>query len=207
MTPDTIEALFTRSDGQFLFSRWGHPIAPIVFGVDDKTLSVIKGACEAVCALAQHDMTETDPELGANLMVFFFRAWTELLDVGGMDRLLPDLAPLVDRLIDGDANQYRIFRFDQEGAIRAAFVFVRMDTELEKVSAETLALSQIVQVILLWSDAAFRTQSALAVVEDRTILRPDIADLIRASYDPVLPAVAHDPAHALRLAARIGFRQ
>ncbi|TVP74300.1 MAG: hypothetical protein EA339_00620, partial [Rhodobacteraceae bacterium] len=77
----------------------------------------------------------------------------------------------------------------------------------QAVSAETLALSQAVQVILLWSDMAFSDRSALAVVEDGVILRPEIGALIRAAYDPVLPAVASDPAHALRLAARMGGLQ
>jgi hypothetical protein len=33
-----IAALFTRADGQFLFARWGRPIAPVVFGVEDATV-------------------------------------------------------------------------------------------------------------------------------------------------------------------------
>ena len=53
MTPDQIEALFTRSDGTYAFARWGRPIAPIVFGVQDETLSVVKGAWEAVATLAK----------------------------------------------------------------------------------------------------------------------------------------------------------
>ena len=32
---------------------------------------------------------------------------------------------------------------------------------------------------------------------------PDLAALIRAAYDPLLPLAATDPAHALRLAARM----
>ena len=61
------------------------------------------------------------------------------------------------------------------------------------------------QTIVLWSDVAFDQASALAQVPggDRIILRPDIAAVIRAGYDPVMPAVARDPSHALRLAARI----
>ena len=203
MTPDEIEALFTRDSGEFLFARWGRPIVPIVFGVEDETLSTVKGAFEAVVTLANHKMAETDPELGANCMVFFFREWQELLDVPDLDRLIPDLAPLVDRLVAADANQYRIFRFEDDGAIRAAFVFLRMDKELSKVPAETLALSQVVQTILLWSDTAFRSASPLAIAGDATILRPDIAALIRATYDPVLPGAAQDPSHALRLFARL----
>ena len=203
MIADEITPLFTRADGQFLFARWGRPIAPVVFGTDEGTLSVVKGAFEAVCALAGHEMAETDPELGANLMVFFLRDWAELPDVPNLDRLIPDLGALVARLAAADANQYRAFRFDPEGAIKAAFVFVRMDAQLSKVSAEVLALSQAVQTILLWSDRAFSDRSTLAQVGGHTVLRPDIAALIRASYDPVLPAISQDPSIALRLAARI----
>ena len=203
MTPDQIEALFTRENGDFLFARWGRPIVPIVFGVDDATLSTVKGAFEAVVTLAGHKMAETDPELGANCMVFFFRDWQELLEVPDLDRLIPDLAPLVDRLVAADANQYRVFRFEEDGAIRAAFVFLRMDNELSKVPAETLALSQVVQTILLWSDTAFRSQSPLAVAGQTTVLRPEIAELIRAAYDPVLPGAARETSHALRLFARM----
>ncbi|MEM1004876.1 MAG: hypothetical protein AAF496_08660 [Pseudomonadota bacterium] len=207
MTPDDIKALFTRESGAFLFARWGRPIVPIVFGVEDATLATVKGAFEAVVTLAGHKMAETDPELGANCMVFFFRDWRELPEVPDLDRLIPDLAALVDRLIAADANQYRIFRFEEDGSIRAAFVFLRMDEDLSKVSAETLALSQVVQTILLWSDLAFRTRSPLAVAGGTTILRPDIAGLIRAAYDPVLPGAAQDPAHALRLFARLEIPQ
>tara|TARA_R110002049_G_scaffold214692_1_gene386175 strand:+ start:5627 stop:6262 length:636 start_codon:yes stop_codon:yes gene_type:complete len=203
MEPEQIEALFTRADGQFLFARWGRPIAPVVFGVQEETLEVVKGALEAVAALACHKMAETDMELGSNLMVFFFSEWEELLEVPGMDRLVPDLGPLVTKLVAAEANQYRFFRFDETGAIKACFVFLRMDEHLSAVPAQTLALSQIVQSYLLWSDTAFRDASPLAVSGDTTILRPDIAGLIRAAYDPVLPSAAQDTSHALRLYARM----
>ena len=203
MAPEDIESLFTRADGQFVFARWGRPLAPVVFGIDDATLEVVKGALEAVSVLAGHKISEMDPELGSNLMMFFFQDWSELLDVPGMDKLVPDLAPLVARLQSVDANQYRFFRFDEAGAIKACFVFLRMDTHLSAVPAQTLALSQIVQSYLLWSDTAFQDRSPLAVAADKTILRPDVAALIRAAYDPVLPGAATDPSHALRLFARI----
>jgi hypothetical protein len=203
MEPEQIEALFTREDGQFVFARWGRPIAPVVFGVQEETLEVVKGALEAVTALAGHKMAETDMELGSNLMVFFFSEWSELLDVTGMERLVPDLATLVGKLTKVDANQYRFFRFDEQGAIKACFVFLRMDEHLSEIPAQTLALSQIVQSYLLWSDTAFKDQSPLAVVGDNTILRPDVAGLIRAAYDPVMPAAAKDSSHALRLYARM----
>ncbi|WP_296479388.1 hypothetical protein [Roseinatronobacter sp.] len=207
MQTDWIEQLFTRADGQYLCARWGRPIVPVVFGVDETTLATVKGAIEAVVMLAGHKMAETDAELGANLMVFFFRDWSELLEVPNLDRLVEGLEPLVARLQGADANQYRVFRFDEANAIRAAFVFIRMDDALDAVPAETLALSQAVQVILLWSDRAFTDRSALAVADGTTILRPEIGALIRAAYDPVLPAVATDPAHALRLGARIASLQ
>lgn len=207
MEPEQVAALFTRADGTYLCARWGRPIVPVVFGVDDATLAVFKGAIEAVVVLARHKMAETDMELGANLMVFFCRDWDEMTDVPHLEKLVPDLVPLVTKLKQADANQYRIFRFDEAGAIRAAFVFIRMDAHLEAVSADTLALSQAVQTILLWSDTAFREAAPLAVVNDRTVLRPEIAAVIRAAYDTVMPAVAHDPSHAIRLTARIGKLQ
>jgi hypothetical protein len=205
--PDRIAALFARADGTYLCARWGRPIVPVVFGVADATLSIVKGAIEAVVTLAGHKMAETDPELGANLMVFFFRDWFELPEVPNLDRLIPDLGPLCERLQVAGANQYRSFRFDADGAIKAAFVFLRMDEDLSAVPAETLALAQAVQVILLWSDRAFGDVSPLAKLgaEGAVILRPEIAQVIRAAYDPTLPAVARDPSHALRLFARIGL--
>ena len=182
MDPKDIEAHFTRSDGSFLFARWGRPLSPIVFGVADETLSVVKGAFEAVCALSGHKMAETDPELGANVMVFCFRDWAELPEVPDLDRMIPDLKPLVERLEKADANQYRIFRFDEDGAIKACFIFLRMDKNLSAVPADTLALSQVVQSMLLWSDTAFKGRSPLGQVENgAVILRPDIAGLLRAA--------------------------
>ncbi len=202
MEPAAVEALFTRSDGAYLFARWGRPLVPVVFGVEDASLAVFKGAIEAVVALAGHKMAETDPELGANLMVFAFRDWAELLEVKDLGRLVPELPALVARLERAGANQYRIFRFDAEGAIKAAFVFLRMDAALAAMEAETLALAQAVQTIVLWSDRAFDGSSPLARVGERVILRPEIGAVIRAGYDPVLPPVARDASHALRLAAR-----
>lgn len=203
MTPDSIESLFTRDSGAFVFARWGRPIAPIVFGVEEPTLRVVKGAFEAVAALAGHSLAETDPELGSNCMVFFFRDWAELSEVPDLDRLIPELGPLVTRLTAAKANQYRVFRFDDSGAIQAAFVFLRMDPALAAQPAEELALSQVVQVMLLWSERAFAAQSPLAIAGQKVILRPEIAGVIRAAYDPVLPAAARDASHALRLFARL----
>ncbi len=205
MTPTEIEALFTRADGSFLCARWGRPIVPVVFGVEEATLATVKGAIEAVVAHAGHRMAETDPELGANLMVFFFRDWAELPQVPNLDRMIPGLAGLCDRLGKAGANQYRAFRYDEAGAIRAAFVFLRMDRHLSALPAADLALAQAAQAMLSWGEAAFAAASPLACDGDRVVLRPDIAGLIRAAYEPVLPPVSQDPSHALRLAARMGL--
>ncbi|MFN4102495.1 MAG: hypothetical protein ACK4GT_22265, partial [Pararhodobacter sp.] len=94
--------------------------------------------------------------------------------------------------------------FDSSGAIKAAFVFVRMEGALAELPAADLALLQAVQVILLWGEAAFRESPPLARVQGVAVLRPEIAAVVRACYDPRMPAVAGDAAHALRVAARVG---
>ena len=202
-----VEQLFTRADESFAFARWGRGIAPVVFGVEDETLGVIKGAIDAVCRLAGHEMTDGDAELGSNFMWFFFRDWDELLEVPRLGDMVPDLEPLVGRLKEADANQYRAFRFDDAGAIKACFVFLRMDDSLSALPADTLALSQATQSMLLWSDTAFKTQSPLALVGETTVLRPEIGQVIAAAYDPILPVSSQDPTHALRMSARIGVMQ
>ncbi|MCB1341721.1 MAG: hypothetical protein KDK24_11800 [Pseudooceanicola sp.] len=202
MTPQQVETLF-RMGKDYAFARWSCPIAPVVFGVDDATLAVVKGAFEAVVALAGHRMAGNDPELGANCMVFFLRDWGELAGLPQLERLLPGVSDLAARLQADDADRYRGLHFDDSGAIRSAFVFLRMSGPLADIPAEDLALAEVVQVILRWSDSAFATASPLARHDGRTILRPEIAALIRAAYDPVLPAASRDPAHALRLAARL----
>ena len=56
------------------------------------------------------------------------------------------------------------------GAIRACFVFIKMDKHLKKVPAETLMLSQVVQSVLLWSDNVFTHNSPLLVTEDLSLI-------------------------------------
>lgn len=206
VTAEGVTKMFTRSDGSYLFARWGRPIAPVAFGVEDSTVSILKGAIEAVCQLAGHEVAETDPELGSNFMVFFLRDWQELVDTPNLDRMIPELGPLVERLKAADANQYRLFRFDAEGGIKACFVFVRMDAVMSDIPAETICLGQVVQSILLWSDEAFLGSSPLALTGDNVaILKPDVAAVIKAAYDKVMPVAASDPSHGMRLSARVGL--
>ncbi len=204
MTPEDTEALFTRRDGSFAFARWARPIAPIVFGVEEGTLKSFKGALEALSAITRHPLAETDPELGSNLMFFLFREWAELTDIPDLDRLVPELQTLVPRLETDGANQYRLFRFDEQGAIKAAFSFIRVDRELAGWSAESLALMQAVQVFVLWGEDAFAERSPLARLSEggADILRPEIASVLTAAYAPELPAATNEASHALRLFAR-----
>lgn len=202
-TPDDIQDLFTQSDGSFRLARWERPIVPVVFGVEDATLSIVKGAIEAIVAVAGHKMAETDPEQGANCMVFFLRDWDELLHVPDLNGLVPGISELVPRLQAAGANQYRHFRFEENGAIRAAFVFLRMDAAMSRVAAEDLALAQAAQLILLWGEDTFRERSPLARIGDMVVLRPDVSAIIRAAYDPVMPVATTEPAQALRIAARL----
>lgn len=203
LSAEAIAAIFDDGAGGYAFARWRRPIAPVIFGLEAENLPVFKGAIEAVVTLAGHKMAETDPELGANLMLFFLREWDELRHLDHLDHVLPDLGGLVARLEARDANQYRLFRFDAAGAICAVFAFVRLDAALAQTAAEDIALAQAAQMILRWPGAAFRQRPLLTARGGRTQLHPDIAALIRAAYDPVLPDATDDPAHAWRLAARL----
>lgn len=203
MTADDIAPLFTRADGTFLCARWGRPIVPVIFGVEEETLATLKGAIEAVTRIAGVEIGETDPELGANLMVFFCRDWADLLGVPNLDRLLDDLPGLVHRLTAAGATRYQTQRYEADGTIRLCISFVRMDAAMAAQPADAIALALAAHMILSWSDRAFADRSPLAQVNGHAVLHPQIAGVIAAAYDPILPAVARDPAHAYRLAARV----
>lgn len=196
--------MFTRSDEGFRFARWGRDLAPAVFGTDATGEGVVAEALGAVGALGGLRVVGADPELGRNFLVFFCTEWPELTRYPGIDRLIPDIAKLVSVLQGAGANQYRIFGFAPDGAIRLCITLLRYDADLRSVPAQALAVSQAVMGLLLWSDAAFTEESPTAVVTGgRTVVKPWHADLIRAAYDPTLPAAAEDGAFALRLAARM----
>ena len=200
---NSIEAYFTRSDGQYFFARWGRPIAPVVFGVEDETLVTLKTAIQSLAIIANHEMAETD-RVRIKRYVFFFLSWDELLEVKDLDRIVPDLGNLVGRLKSLNANQYRFFRFDESGGIKAVFAFVCMDENLKTVSAEVLCLNQVVQMFLLWSDEAFKSKSPTLIAKNgRVMLNPVVGDIIKAVYDPTMPIVSNDKSHALRVRARI----
>ena len=188
MTPEDITRLFTR-EGSYLCARWGRPAAPVIFGLADESLPVFRDAIRAAHAHAGHPVTDTDPEMGANLMLFFCRDWQDLAAIPDLDKLTGQPDP-VARLTASGTNHYQLFRFDPDGAIRACLSFARMGGPLADAHpamlAETLA-----------------ARSLLTFAHEIAASDP-LARLIRAAYDPVLPNAARDPAHALRLAARMG---
>ncbi|MFV0384373.1 hypothetical protein [Paracoccus sp. (in: a-proteobacteria)] len=188
MTPERIAGLFTREDGSFLCAKWGRPAAPVVFGLADQTLDIFRDVLRAGFGHAGHPVTDTDPEMGSNMMLFFMHDWDELTGLPDLDRLtgMPDLPT---RLAGLRADRYRIFRFDPDGGIRACLTFTRMGGTLKGAHPAQLAEALVMN-------------SLLTFAHDVTPA-PDLAALIRAAYDPVLAVAATDPAHALRLSARL----
>lgn len=185
--PDQIAAMFTRN-GRYLCARWGRPAAPVIFGLSTETLDIFRNVTCAALAHAGHRLTETDPEMGSNMMTFFVRDWDDLAGV-------PDLAQLTgqddlpQRLKGQGADQYRIFRFDADGGIRACLTFVNMSGPLADEHPARLAEALVMRSLLTF---------ARDIAPSRKT-----ADLIRVAYDPALPVAATDPAHALRLFARL----
>lgn len=187
MTPDEIAALFTR-DGQYFCAKWGRPVAPVIFGLADESLVIFRDVVSAVLRDIRQPMMETDPEMGANFMVFFLRDWAE------MDAV-PDLADLTGqsdlgaRLAAQGAEEYRIFRFDADGSIRSCLTFLNMGTRLAEAHPANLAETTAMRAMLTFATEVTPT--------------PELAAVLRAAYDPALPVVARDASHALRLAARL----
>ncbi len=187
MNSDEIAALFTRED-QYLCAKWGRPVSPVVFGLEEESLAIFRNVIAAVLRDIRHPMTETDPEMGANLMLFFVRDWAELDQIPDIADLTgqPDLGA---RLGAEGASEYRIFRFDADGGIRACLTFINMSGALADAHPARLAEALAVRAMLTFAQEV--TPSA------------EIAALLRAAYDPTLAVVAKQPTHALRLAARM----
>lgn len=204
LTAADIETMFT-TEGRYIFARWARPIAPVVFGVDDASLNVFKDAFATVASLGDMALAETDPELGANFLVFLCSDWSEIKEIPDLDRLLANLDSLVEELDRSGANQYRSFAFDPEGALKLCVLLLKYDDDLAQVSAQALATGQMAQAMLLWSPEAFKTTSPIGIIESNNmaIVRPEIAALIRAAYDKTMPDTSGDISHALRLEARV----
>ncbi|OUS07604.1 hypothetical protein A9Q96_06775 [Rhodobacterales bacterium 52_120_T64] len=203
-TAAEIENMFTN-EGRYIFARWSRPIAPVVFGTDDESLAVFKDAFATVASLGDMLLAETDPELGANFLVFLCTDWSEIKEVPNLNRLLANVDDLVTELDRTGANQYRSFAFDPTGAIKLCVLLLKYDDDMAKISAQALATGQMAQAMLLWSPAAFLKKSPIGIIEanNMAIVRPAVAALIRAAYDKTMPDTASDVSHALRLEARV----
>ncbi|SMO88980.1 hypothetical protein [Paracoccus laeviglucosivorans] len=184
---DQIAQMFTR-DGRYLCARWGRPVAPVIFGLADETLDIFRGVTRAALAHARHPIAETDPEMGANMMSFFVRDWDELAGVPDLGHLTGQ-DDLPARLAGQGADQYRIFRFDADGGIRACLSFVRIGGALADAHPAELAEGLVMRGLLTFAQDVPPSAG--------------LAALIRAAYDPVMPIAATDPSHALRLSARL----
>jgi len=201
-----VSTLFTQDDS-YRFARWGRPIVPVVFGVDDETLSHLKDGIAQTVGVTGGVLGETDPELGANFMWFFCQNWDVLKSIPNLEKLFPDFNGTIDNLQRTGANQYRRFAFDDDGGIQLCVVLLRMDKQLADMSIQTLATSETLQSLLVWGDQAFAKTSPIAVVKENgiCIVKPDFAAVVRASYADTMPVVSDDASHALRLAARAGM--
>ena len=197
--------MFFVRDGRYKFSRWNKSISPIVFGVDDTSLVAIRAAFESVVALTPLALTDFDPDLGANFLVFFCSEWNELLDIPNLNKLIFDLPELLVTLNENGANQYRTFSFTSAGAINISVLMLKYDNNLASVSVHALATSQMLQSILLWSPDAFKSESPIAIVKanNMCVIKPFYVALVKAAYDRVLPDYSEDRTHALRLQSRL----
>ncbi len=201
-----ITRLFTGPEG-YRFARWGRPVVPVVFGVDDDSLTHLKDGIAQTVGITGSKIAETDPELGANFMWFFCRNWDELKSVPNLEKLFPGFDDTIKALQKSGANQYRRFAFDDDGGIQLCVVLLRMDDALAQMSIQTLATTETLQALVLWGDKAFEKTSPTAVIKENgiCIVKPEFAAIVRAAYADMMPVAADDPSHALRLAARAGM--
>lgn len=196
--------LFTATDTTYRFARWGRPLAPVVFGVGDESLPHLKDAIAQAVGITGGVLAGTDPELGANFMWFFCREWSDLAAVPNLDKLLPNFERIIAALTEQGASRYRSFGFDRDGSIKLCVVLIRVDAATEALSLQTLGTSETFQSLLTWSEGAFAETSPIAMIKSNNIciVKPEFAAIVRAAYDPLLPAATEDPSHALRLSAR-----
>lgn len=196
--------LFTSPNERYHFARWGRPIAPVVFGVGDENLPHLKDAIAMTVGISGGMLVDTDPELGANFMWFFCRDWDEMRVIPDLDKLIPNFVNLITELQEKNATRYRSFGFEKNGAIQLCVVLIRVDAATERMSLQTLGTSETFQSLLTFGENAFDAHSPIATIKvnNLCIVKPEYAAVVRAAYDPALPAASNDPAHALRVSAR-----
>lgn len=207
-SPEAITAFFTHRSTEspkgFRCARWARPIAPVVFGVDDASLSLLKAAITRTVALTGHSIAETDPELGVNFLWFFGKDWQEIGALEGLTDLIPQFSSRIEALKASNASHYRYQAHDAKGGIKMTTLLLNMSGPLGKQSIDEIGVGQTLLSLLSWQNAAFKEQTPLGVGKESgmVIVKPPVAALVRAAYDPALPVASDDPAHAYRLYAR-----
>ncbi|MEM7523736.1 MAG: hypothetical protein AAF360_08285 [Pseudomonadota bacterium] len=193
----------------FKFARWGGAICPMVVGLDDKGARLFEEAIGAVASLAGVPIEEIDPEMGANFLVYVMGDWSHAARAPNLPNFLPDLPALVERLNEANANRYRVFAFDDQGAIRASITLLRYDEQMQAAPVDYIALTEAALGMLVFDERGVSEDRPVIMAkfdddeEARAVLTPWHAMLMRAAYDPAIPAGSKDPALAMRLAARI----
>ena len=150
--------------------------------------------------------------MGANFMVYVMSDWAHATRAPNLPNFLPDLPALIQRLTEANANRYRVFAFDDAGAIRAAITLLRYDEQMQAAPVDYIALTEAALGMLVYDEAGVAADRpvVMARFEDddaRAIMSPWHAMLLRAAYDPAIPAGSKDPALAMRLAARIDVQE
>lgn len=192
----------------FKFARWGGPIAPTVIGLDEGGARLFGEAIRLVAGIAGREVEDIDPEMGANFLVYVMQDWAHAARAPNLPNFLPDLPALIERLTAANANRYRVFAFDDQGAIRAAITLLRYDEQMRAAPVDYIALTEAALGMLVYDEAGVAEDRPVVMArfdedEPRAMLSPWHAQLLRAAYDPRIPAGSKDPSLALRLAARI----
>ncbi len=198
-----VEHLFSHKAG-YRFARWARPIVPVVFGVNDDTLAVMKTAIAQTVAVTGGKIEEMDPELGTNFMWFFCKEWSEIGGIPDLDKLVPNIGDMTAELEKRNLNSHRIFAFDEEGAIKLCVVMVRIKNEMADIPVHVLTTGETFFALALWGPEAFRDTNPIGMIEETgaVMVRPEYASVLRATYDLALPNVADDVSHAMRVAPR-----
>ena len=203
---ERIQRLF--GGDEFKFARWRGPVCPVIVGVDDKSVRLFEEAIRAIAEVAGAEIDEIDPELGANFQIYVFGSWDQAKRAPNLPNFLPDLDDLIGRLTEANANRYRVFAFDDAGAIRAAITLLRYDEQMQAAPVDYIALTEATLGMLVFDEVGVANDRPIVMArfengDARAILTPWHAKLLKAAYDPAIPAGSKDPNLALRLAARI----
>lgn len=207
-TAERIQRLFGGAN--FKFARWGCAISPVVVGLDDKGTQLFEEAISAIAEVADLKVEELDPEMGANMMIYIMGDWSHADKTPNLPNFLPDLPALVERLNKANANRYRVFAFDDQGAVRASITLLRYDEQMQEAPVDYIALTEAVLATLVFDERGVSEDRpiVMAKFEDedvaRAVLSPWHARLLKAAYDPTIPAASGETALAMRLAARVG---